>query len=115
MEGSERYGGPASHDHLVKHDNPKIITQKFKPVTPVSECQFIPVLYFVSFLWALSIIIFRHSQRKKLKSEPGLLEDEELSIILPVVPRGDKKEPKNPALVDITSAEDILDYILPPR
>ncbi|OQV25124.1 33 kDa inner dynein arm light chain, axonemal [Hypsibius exemplaris] len=87
MESMNRYGGPAPGDHLVKHDNPLVMTQRFKPASP----------------------------KKRAQKANEAIEGEDLSIVLPDAPRADKKEPKNPNIVDITSAEDILDYILPPR
>ncbi|XP_055356769.1 33 kDa inner dynein arm light chain, axonemal-like [Paramacrobiotus metropolitanus] len=90
METTERYSGPAPSDHLLKYGHPTVITKRFA-ASPTKKGE------------------------KKDGSRNSIIKSEDYNIVLSVPPRPEKKPPKNLNIFDIRSADDILDYILPPR
>ncbi|XP_055336324.1 33 kDa inner dynein arm light chain, axonemal-like [Paramacrobiotus metropolitanus] len=90
METTERYSGPAPSDHLLKYDHPTVVTKR-------------------------SAASSSKKGEKKDGPRNSIIESEDYNIVLSVPPRPEKKPPKNLNILDIRSADDILDYILPPR
>lgn len=113
MDVSSFLESQAPAEHLVRHDAPQVLTEKPNMSKPgVREDTFLTLQSFAHGTIICSLVCTLSLQLGKGKCAPLPEQPDQLNYFLPVLPKLERRENHK---TNVSSAEPILDYILPPR